>query len=263
MAKFKNLIGRNQIADAAISLVELDVTLQNQITQITNNKNAIQAIVDSKGVAGGLATLDTDGFILPSQLRQASISEWKGEVATVADLVTVTTAGRGDVVDVVPAGDADRKNAQSYFLFGDDPTVLTNWKPVRSPQDGVISLRNASGSVAGLNGVVTLADVAFSGAANDLSFTDASYIATNVSDALTEVMDKVTTIEDDMGGKLALAGFHPYVELTGTIDGTNAAFTSPVSLSGAKVVAMMGGQVIHGTEFSVAGNVVTFNSEPT
>ena len=57
MAKFKNLIGRNQIADGAISRVELDVALQNEITQITTNKNNIQAIIDSKGAANGLATL--------------------------------------------------------------------------------------------------------------------------------------------------------------------------------------------------------------
>jgi len=87
---------------------------------------------------------------------------------------------------------------------------------------------------------------------------------------LVEVMGKVTDVETDvatlettMGGKLALAGFHPYVELTGTIDGTNDTFTSAVDLTGAKVVAMMGGQVIHGTEFSIAGNDVTFNAEPS
>lgn len=262
MAKFKNLIGRNQIADAAISLVELDVALQNEITQITTNKNNIQAIIDSKGAANGLATLGADGKLSASQIPQITISDFLGEVSSEAGLLALT-GQRGDWA-------IRTDNKTSYMLIAENATLAASWKAIVTPDDGVTALRNTSGTQTGLNGVVTLADVAFSGSANDVSFADASYTATTVKGALVEVMGKVSDVEADvatletaMSGKLALAGFSPYVELTGTINGTNDTFTSPVDLTGAKVVAMMGGQIIHGTEFSIAGNNVKFNAEPT
>ena len=262
MAKFKNLIGRNQIADAAISLVELDVALQNEITQITTNKNNIQAIINSKGAANGLATLGADGKLSASQIPQITISDFLGEVSSEAGLLTLT-GQRGDWA-------IRTDNKTSYMLIAENATLAASWKAIVTPDDGVTALRNTSGTQTGLNGVVTLADVAFSGSANDVSFADASYTATTVKGALVEVMGKVSDVEADvatletaMSGKLALAGFSPYVELTGTINGTNDTFTSPVDLTGAKVVAMMGGQIIHGTEFSIAGNNVKFNAEPT
>ena len=262
MAKFKNLIGRNQIADGAISRVELDVALQNEITQITTNKNNIQAIIDSKGAANGLATLGADGKLSASQIPQITISDFLGEVSSEAGLLTLT-GQRGDWA-------IRTDNKTSYMLIAENATLAASWKAIVTPDDGVTALRNTSGTQTGLNGVVTLADVAFSGSANDVSFADASYTATTVKGALVEVMGKVSDVEADvatletaMSGKLALAGFSPYVELTGTINGTNDTFTSPVDLTGAKVVAMMGGQIIHGTEFSIAGNNVKFNAEPT
>lgn len=262
MAKFKNLIGRNQIADGAISRVELDVALQNEITQITTNKNNIQAIIDSKGSANGLATLGADGKLSASQIPQITISDFLGEVSSEAGLLTLT-GQRGDWA-------IRTDNKTSYMLIAENATLAASWKAIVTPDDGVTALRNTSGTQTGLNGVVTLADVAFSGSANDVSFADASYTATTVKGALVEVMGKVSDVEADvatletaMSGKLALAGFSPYVELTGTINGTNDTFTSPVDLTGAKVVAMMGGQIIHGTEFSIAGNNVKFNAEPT
>ena len=262
MAKFKNLIGRNQIADGAISRVELDVALQNEITQITTNKNNIQAIINSKGAANGLATLGADGKLSASQIPQITISDFLGEVSSEAGLLTLT-GQRGDWA-------IRTDNKTSYMLIAENATLAASWKAIVTPDDGVTALRNTSGTQTGLNGVVTLADVAFSGSANDVSFADASYTATTVKGALVEVMGKVSDVEADvatletaMSGKLALAGFSPYVELTGTINGTNDTFTSPVDLTGAKVVAMMGGQIIHGTEFSIAGNNVKFNAEPT
>lgn len=272
MAKYKNLIDRNQIADKAISEVELDVVLQGKITQITANQTAIANIMASKAAANGIATLGADGFVPTSQLRAGSIAEYLGEVATVAALTSVTTAGRGDVVDVVPAGDPD--NSQSYFLFGDDPTVAGDWRPVLSPKDGVTSLRNASGTQTGLNGIVTLADVAMSGQAGDVAFSHASYAANDVSGALVEVRgvadqntqdisNNVTSINNlstAVGSKVGMTGFSPYVELTGDITGHD--FTSAVDLAGAKVMAYLGGQLVHPNDYSLAGNVVTFTETP-
>ena len=257
MAKFGNLIGANQLADNAVGYTELSVALQGSITQITTNKDNIAAIVASKGVANGIATLGVDGKLLSSQIPQIAISDFLGEVSTEAALLALT-GQRGDW-----AIRTDTKT--SYMLVAEDATQAASWKAIVTPDDGVTALRNASGSVTGQNGVVTLSDVAFSGAANDVSFTDASYTATTVAGALVEVMGAVsdvagdvTTLQNSMANKLELSGFTPYLALTGTIDGTNKAFTSSVALTGAKVQVMVGGQVVNPTDYSIAGNDVVF-----
>ena len=257
-----------QVRAETISYALLDAGLAAEVDQIDVNKTDIANIVASKGAANGIATLGLDGYVLPSQLRQAGIAEYKGEVATLADLVTVTDADRGDVVDVVPVGDPD--NAQSYFLFGDDPTVAADWKPVRSPKDGVTALRNASGTVTGLNGLVTLADVAFSGAAADVAFSDASYTAIDVSGALVEVMAKAASNEGDitnlttaMAGKLDAANVKRGVNMTGTIDGSNKTFSVPEAFAAGSVQAYFGGQRLReGTDYTISGSDVTFIASP-
>lgn len=257
-----------QVRDETINLAKLDTALQAEVAQIDTNKTAIAEIIASKAAAGGLATLGLDGYVLPGQLRQAGIAEYKGEVATLADLTTVTDADRGDVVDVVPAGDPD--NAQSYFLFGDDPTVASDWKPVRSPKDGVTSLRNAAGTVTGLNGVVTLADVAFSGAANDVAFSHADYTAADVDAALVEVMAKaksnessVSTLTSSLADKLDAAKMKRGVNMTGTIDGSNKVFQIPEALASGSVQVYFGGQRLRETtDYSISGQDVTFIGSP-
>lgn len=72
MAKFSNLIGTNQIADNAVTEVELAVALQSKITQITTNQAAIAAIVASKAVANGIATL---GASVSADTHQLSLEE--------------------------------------------------------------------------------------------------------------------------------------------------------------------------------------------
>ncbi len=264
--KWKNQIGTNAIALNAVTIDELSVDLQAHIDQVDINKDDIAAIIASKGTANGLASLGADGKLNASQIPQIAISDFLAEVN---DLTALYALGgqRGDWATVVPGGDATK--AQSYMRIGDGNTAA-DWRAIVTPSDGVVSIRNVSGTKIGLNGVVTLADVAFSGLAADVAFNDVSYTATNVKDALVEVKAAVGDVADDvadlstvMDGKLAVAGFYPYVELTGTIDGTNKVFTSTVDLAGAKVVAMVGGQVVHKDNFSVAGNNVTFTEEPT
>lgn len=261
MAKFSKLIGRNMLADQVISLAELDLTLQAEITQITTNKNAIQAIIDSKGVATGIATLGADGKLSASQIPQIAISDFLGEVADEAAMLALT-GQRGDWAIRLD-------NNTSYMLIAEDATQAASWKAIVTPDDGVTALRNASGTQTGLNGVVTLADVAFSGAANDLSFSDASYTATHVSGALVEVMAKandtasdVAALETAMGDKVGITGITPYVELTGTIDGTNKTFTCPVDLAGAKVLPFIGSAIVTPADFSVSGNNIVFTVSP-
>lgn len=263
-----------QVRAQSIGYALLDAGLASEVDQIDLNKTAIADIVASKATAGGIATLGLDGYVLPSQLRQAGIAEHKGEVTVLADLVTVTDADRGDVVDVVPfmadGTTPDTENAQSYFLFGDDATVADDWKPVRSPKDGVTSLRSQSGSVSGLNGLVTLADVAFSGAAADVSFAHADYTATDVDGALIEVMGETKTNASDisnlttaMADKLDAAKVKRGVTMTGTIDQANKTFSVPEAFAAGSLQAYIGGQrVREGIDYTVTGTDVEFASSP-
>lgn len=257
MAKFGNLIGTSNIADNSVGYAELSVDLQGKITQITTNKTDIAAIVASKGVANGIATLGADGKLLSTQIPSIAVSDFLGEVNSEAALLALT-GQRGDW-----AIRTDDKT--SYMLIGEDATQAASWKAIVTPDDGVTALRNVSGTITGQNGVVTLANVAFSGAANDVSFADGTYTATNVKDALVEVMgavgdvtDSVATLETAMAGKVQLSGYTPYLELTGTIDGTNKTFTSSVALAGAKVQVFVGGALVKPADYSIAGNDVVF-----
>ena len=264
MPKFGNLIGTNQIADNAVGYAELSVALQGSIDQITVNQTNISNIVASKGAVNGIATLGADGKLLSAQIPAIAVSDFLGEVGSEAALLALT-GQRGDWA-------IRTDNKTSYMLVGEDATVAANWKAIVTPDDGVTALRNASGTVSGQNGVVTLANVAFSGAANDVSFSDASFTATTVADALVEakaaaaaaatsasnVASSVTTLSTTVDGKVGLTGITPYLPLTGTIDGSNKTFTSSVALAGAKVLVMVGGQVINPTDYSIAGNDVVF-----
>ena len=255
--KWKNLIGTNAIAFNSVTIDELAVDLQDRIDQIDVNKDNIQAIIDSKGVASGIATLGADGKLLAAQIPQIAISDFLGEVANEAAMLA-KTGQRGDWLIRTDV-------SKTYMLIGDDASVLANWKEIVSPTDGVTALRNVSGSVTGMTGVVTLANVAFTGSANDVSFADASYTSTNVKGALVEVMGKVTdvessvtTLETTIGNKIGLAQIEPYVSLTGMCNGTNKVFTAPFDLTGAKVIARIGGETVDPTEYTVAGTTLTF-----
>lgn len=257
MAKFGNLIGTSNIADNSVGYAELSVALQSSITQITTNKNDIAAIVASKGVANGIATLGADGKLLSTQIPSIAISDFLGEVNSETALLALT-GQRGDWA-------IRTDNKTSYMLIGENATQAASWKAIVTPDDGVTALRNASGTVTGQNGVVTLANVAFSGAANDVSFADGSYTATTVSGALVEVMaavgdvaGDVITLQNSITNKLELSSFTPYLELTGTINGTNKTFTSSVALAGAKVQVFVGGALVKPADYSIAGNDVVF-----
>lgn len=266
MAKFGNLIGTNQIADNAVGYAELSVALQGNIDQIAVNQTNISNIVASKGAANGIATLGADGKLLSAQIPAIAVSDFLGEVSSEAGLLALT-GQRGDWA-------IRTDNKTSYMLIGEDATQAANWKAIVTPDDGVTALRNASGTVSGQNGVVTLANVAFSGAANDVSFSDASFTATTVAAALVEakaaattaataasnVANDVATLTTTVGSKVSLTGITPYLPLTGTIDGSNKTFTSSVALAGAKVLVMVGGQVINPTDYSIAGNDVVFGA---
>lgn len=263
-----------QVRNGTLNEAKLDAELAAKVAVITVNETAIANIIASKAVAGGIATLGLDGYVLPNQLRAAGIAEYKGEVTTLAALTSVADADRGDVVDVVPfmadGTTPDTENAQSFFLFGDDPTVAADWKPVRSPKDGVISLRNASGSTAGLNGVVTLADVALNGLPSSLVFSNADFTAEDVDAALVELMAKakgadvsIADINTALADKLDAAKLKFGQAMVGTIDQANKTFSVGESFVAGSLQVYFGGQRLRDAiDYTITANDVEFTQSP-
>lgn len=276
MAKFGTLINAaTQIIDGTVGMALFDTAVQAEINQITTNKNDIAAIIASKGSANGIATLNAAGVLPNSQVPALGIGEYAGVVSSESAMLAATTNVNGSPIE---AGDwIDRSDTNETFRYiGGGLTDVNNWKPILTGANGVTSLKNASGSIVGETGVVTLADVAFSGAAADVSFSHASYAASDVSAALIEVMGKadgnasditniqgdITNINTALDGKLDTSKLIQAVDCTGVIDGTNKAFTAPASI-GTITAVYVGGQRMRPVDFTVgAGNVITFNASP-
>lgn len=274
--KFGTLINAaTQIIDGTVNLDLLDAQLQAKMAQVEVNKTDIAAILASKGAANGIATLDAGGELLHSQLPSLAVGDYAGVVNSEAAMLAATTNENGTPIE---AGDwIDREDDDATYRFiGGATTDINNWKRIRTGSEGVSSLKNASGTVNGQTGIVTLADVAFSGASQDVSFSDASYTATNVKAALVEVMAKaaanegdittinteITDINTELAGKLDVSKLIQAVDCTGTIDGTNKSFTAPASV-GTITAVYVGGQRMRPSDFTVgAGNVITFTASP-
>lgn len=255
-----------QIADKSITLNLLTQTIQDQLAQVTVNKNDIAAIIASKGAANGLATLDAGGKLQTSQLPALAI----GDTVTVASenaMLALTTAQvqKGDVV-VVATGD---KTTQKTYRVVDDTklNVLAGYRELLFPEQGVAAIMR--GAVA-QTGQVALAEVAFTGQAVDVAFSNAGFTATNVSAALVElkaandqtaqdVSDLTTAIAD----KTSASQFKFHVVPTGTIDGTNKAFVLPETFVPGTLRLIWNGQDLLPTDdYTVAGTTVTMVGSP-
>jgi len=276
MSKFGTLINAaTQIIDGSVGMALFDTAVQAEFNQITTNKNDIAAILASKGVANGIATLDASGALPHAQLPSLAIGDYAGVVASESAMLAATVNVNGNPIE---AGDwIDRSDTnETYRYIGGGLNDANNWKPILTGTGGVNSLKNASGSVSGQTGIVTLADVAFSGASADVTFSHASYTASNVSTALIEVMQKandnagdistiqgdISTINTTLDGKLDTSKLIQAVDCTGVIDGTNKAFTAPASI-GTVTAVYVGGQRMRPTDFTIgAGNVITFTASP-
>lgn len=263
MTNFKTLItASTQVRAGSINKALLDTALQADIDQITTNKNDIADIIASKGAANGIATLGADGKLNASQIPQIAISDFLGEVATKAAMLALT-GQRGDWAIRTDTN-------ETYMLIAEDATLAASWKVIVTPQDGVTALRNTSGSVTGLNGVVTLADVAFSGSASNVSFSNAAYTATNVSNALVEIAGRMSTAETDIdnlqtdtAGKVTLSKLRKAVALTGNIDGVNKVFTIPAAYEAGTLEVFYNGVYLRPVEdYTVSGTTVTLAVSP-
>lgn len=228
-----------QIEALSVTRSLLSAAVQTELDQIATNTSGIQGINDKIGAASGIAPLGADSKIPVNYLPAASLGEFAGEVADEAGMAAVT-AQQGDWVYRQDTG-------THWMLSGADSAVASNWREFTSPDDGVISLRNVSGTITGQQGTVTLADVAFSGAAADItglsaiatsgSANDASYSGTgtnyltsaaNAGAALTALDAQVKSNTDGIATAAAdavTAATLVQGTITGTKDGSNNAFS--------------------------------------
>ena len=109
----------------------------------TDAKLNVKLNTSEKGMANGLATLDSNGQLPVGQLPALAIKD-TFTVSVKADLVTLN-AQRGDMAICTDDG-------RTYVLAGDNPGTLSDWKELTA-NAGVAPVT----SVAGKTGAVTLA----------------------------------------------------------------------------------------------------------
>ena len=115
-----------------------------------------------------------------------------------------------------------------------------------------------------------MAEVAFTGAAVDVAFSNAGFTATNVSAALVElkaandqVAQDVSDLTTDIADKTSASQFKFHVVPTGTIDGTNKAFVLPEAFVPGTLRLVWNGQDLLPTaDYTVAGTTVNMVGSP-
>jgi hypothetical protein len=255
-----------QIADKSITLNLLAQSIQDELAQVQINKTNITAIINSKGLANGIATLDAGGKLNTNQLPALAIGDTV-TVASEAAMFALTTGSvqKGDVVVVATGNIATQK---TYRVI--DDTKLNSadgYRELLFPDQGVAAIMR--GGVA-QTGQVSLAEVAFTGAAADLAFSNAGFIATNVSAALVELKaandglaSDMTDVTDAVALKVSVADLKFNVALTGTIDGTNKAFALPEAAANDTLCMFWNGQMLKPTDdYAVSGTTVTMVGSP-
>ncbi|WP_287601241.1 hypothetical protein [Thiothrix sp.] len=255
-----------QIAPESISLNLLAQSIQDSLAQVATNKTNIEDIIASKGAASGIATLDAGGKLNTNQLPALAIGDTV-TVTTEAAMLALTTAEvkNGDVV-VLNTGDIA---TQKTYCVVDSTKLdsLDGYRQLLFPEQGVAAIMR--GGVA-QTGQVSLAEVAFTGAAADLAFSNAGFIATNVSAALVELkaandglVEDIADVTDAVALKVSLADLKFNVALTGDIDGTNKVFALPEAAANDTLCVFWNGQMLKPTDdYSVSGTSVTMIGSP-
>lgn len=134
--------------DSAISGIDLGSKIEDSITDgVTDKAPSQNAVYDAlalkldqstKGVANGVAELDSNGKIPSSQLPTLAISD-TFVVNSEGDMLSLV-AERGDV--------AIRTDlSKSFILAGSSAAVLADWKELLTPGDAVVSVNGQTGSV--------------------------------------------------------------------------------------------------------------------
>ncbi|MBB6251700.1 beta strand repeat-containing protein [Nitrospirillum iridis] len=124
------------------------VSTNTSNTQAATTAYVQGAVTARMGVANGLATLDSAGKLLTTQLPALAITD-TFPVASQAAMLALT-AQRGDVA-------VRTDQSEAYILAADDPTQLANWVQLPHPAAPVLSVFGRTGAVAAASGDYTAA----------------------------------------------------------------------------------------------------------
>jgi hypothetical protein len=113
-----------------------------QLTTKSYVDSSIATITGAKGVANGYAELDSNGFVLASEIPSMAIDETFVVTSTTA--MTALAASVGDIAIVNTGNSAT--NA-TYILQALPASTLANWVLVVTPDTGVITVNGMSGNV--------------------------------------------------------------------------------------------------------------------
>lgn len=114
----------------------------------------VQAILDARGVADGVASLNSNGKVTAGQIPDLSITNTK-TFSSESDLTTWDEAEEGDV-GIVNSSDG---NGTAYILTTNDPTSLSNWAELKTPEAPVQDVFGRTGSVTAESGDYTASEV--------------------------------------------------------------------------------------------------------
>lgn len=145
---------------------------------------ALQADLDAfeaqKGVANGLASLDSSGKLTASQVSAIAITDTY-VVASQAAMLALTLAETGDIAVRTDLN-------KSFILKGASYSVLADWQELLTPTDAVQSVNGATGTVVltssavvGISDSQTLTNKTISGSSNTLSNIARSSIASGTA----------------------------------------------------------------------------------
>ena len=214
----------------------------------------------------------TTGVLLNGYLPALALKSHAGTVNSEAAMLALTVntdgtpIGQGDTVD---RSDLN----QTWHFLGGTVTSIANWKPILTPNTGVTSLRNTSGSVTNLKDIVTLADVAFSGAGSNVSLAVAGITGTNAQDVVANMYTTLKAKDDTLlstcvnltnqvNTKLDVGDFVVGQALSGTISNTaiNTKFMLPVAPKAGTLAVYCGG--VRQTGFVLNGLEVDLGWSP-
>lgn len=128
--------------DVGLALVEnkSSATIRNEITSsnVTTSLGFTPISTAAQGAVNGVATLDSTGKIVTSQLPAITITDTFVVASQAAMLALVAQTG-----DVAVRTDLNK----SFIVKGADGTVIGNWQELLTPTDVVLSVAGRTGAI--------------------------------------------------------------------------------------------------------------------
>ena len=241
---------------------------------ITDNADAIQAILDSIGVANGICPLDGDGKIptthLPNSLLQY-LGTWDANTNT--PTLSDGTGVENTWYRVNVAGTQDLGSGSIDYNVGDkivhNGSIYEKW----DTNDEVTTVHGRTGDVVSQNGDYNATQVGLGNVTNDAQMKRAAGDIATFSEKVTPVDEDIVLIEDSENAnakkKVKLSNMLGSAEAVqevpgGTVNGVNKDFTISAAPStvGSLFVYLDGNLQYFTTEWSYAALTVTFVVAP-